>query len=221
MNNLLKDLYNIAKSMKLKEQDYIMLTMHDNNVFVFGIDESFTYMKTLEYQFKYQNLDIRFFNQTLYSVGFLNMIETFEQYGTKYNWTAHYINDLGFFQELKYNDLFIFDKFNIKNTIISKYLFLCNFIGDQTTPLEYKCFGEIRGNVDFETLLQMKSADGARPFIIDKYVMYIFTGLLPINKSDSVELEIYNRPNTQFFLSNFKITKKKQKINNYIFYYRL
>lgn len=70
----------------------------------------------------------------------------------------------------------------------------------------------------FNSALSKKSKDGMQLVYIDNYPISICAGLLPINKSDNVSLEIYNDnvPNT--FLCKFNIDKKKFVINKYIRY---
>lgn len=81
----------------------------------------------------------------------------------------------------------------------------------------------IRGNQSFENSLSLKSAQGIGYFYIgDQYIMTIFSGLLPINKSDEVALKIYDNKTLGTFLANFTIKKKKKAdINVFINYLKL
>jgi len=76
----------------------------------------------------------------------------------------------------------------------------------------------VKSNEEFMKILSNKSADGANFFKInDKYIMSIYSGLLPINKSDKVSLEIYNIDEYSY-ISKFIINKGKFVINKFIKY---
>jgi hypothetical protein len=76
----------------------------------------------------------------------------------------------------------------------------------------------LRSNDRFNSIISSKAADGASLFIINnRYMMYIYSGLLPINKSDKVTLDIYDVDNYSF-LVKFIINKGKFTINKYVKY---
>lgn len=75
---------------------------------------------------------------------------------------------------------------------------------------------DLREDDIFNSIISGKVADGASLFIIDnKYPMTIYGSLLNVNKSDTVELKIYNIDNISF-LSVFTVNKKKFEIDTYV-----
>ena len=74
-------------------------------------------------------------------------------------------------------------------------------------------YPNLREDEEFERCLALKSAQGAVMYHKDGYCMSLFSGLLPINKADKVDLIIY--PNEKYFTAEFKITKKKPNIEMY------
>lgn len=77
----------------------------------------------------------------------------------------------------------------------------------------------LREDLDFEQILQHKTAEGAFMYNIEnKFPIFIYNNLLPVNKGDSVSITIFNDTNIRF-LSRFDITKKKKvKVEVYIVY---
>lgn len=70
----------------------------------------------------------------------------------------------------------------------------------------------VRENSQFEHAISLKSAQGIGLYKInEEYILSIFKGLLPINKSDKVSLSIYDI-NDNRFLSRFIVSKPKNKI---------
>lgn len=70
--------------------------------------------------------------------------------------------------------------------------------------------GEITDDIAFQRIKEMRAADGAELYIpkgISTYAMYLYSGALPITKSDKVYLYIEDLGNT--FISTFSIHKKK------------
>lgn len=66
-------------------------------------------------------------------------------------------------------------------------------------------------NEDFIRINSLKSKDGAKPLIIDRHIIYMYKGLIPINKKDELSLTIYETENS-IDLFNFEIYKKKQPV---------
>lgn len=72
-------------------------------------------------------------------------------------------------------------------------------------------YPNLREDPEFERCLALKSAQGAVMYIKDKYCMSLFSGLLPINKADKVDLVIH--PENGYFIATFQIKKKKPSID--------
>ena len=97
---------------------------------------------------------------------------------------------------------------------------LYNKLMHESTYSIFNRYENIKEDQDFLNILDKKSKDGATMYKKDKYIMYIFSGLLPINKSDKVNLNIYDIG--PYFISNFEILKKKtEPINVFIRYMHL
>lgn len=63
---------------------------------------------------------------------------------------------------------------------------------------------------NFDELLNMKSADGMVFFWIENYPITYYTGLLPINKSDKVQVNIYDDDQVSFVVK-YTVIKPKVK----------
>lgn len=75
---------------------------------------------------------------------------------------------------------------------------------------EFLC---LDNNIDFKNLINMRASDGAKQFIIDPYhIIFLFSGLLPILKSDSVFVRTIDNYSSSF-LTHFIIKKKKMDVN--------
>lgn len=63
---------------------------------------------------------------------------------------------------------------------------------------------------NFNELLTISSSEGMRFFWIDKYPITYFNGLLPINKPDKVQVDIYDNDQASFIVK-YTIIKPKTK----------
>ena len=75
---------------------------------------------------------------------------------------------------------------------------------------KYIDFGDITNDDNFKYIKDLKSADGAKVYIPSKdstYQMYLYKGALPMNKSDIVNMSIFD--NGMTFITRFTIKKKK------------
>lgn len=84
--------------------------------------------------------------------------------------------------------------------------------------LRYQLSKEVQINDEINALFSLKKNDGCIYYNHqNKYFITLFSGLLPINKSDKVYLTIY--PNTpETFIAKFRINKKKFNVYIYIAY---
>lgn len=100
----------------------------------------------------------------------------------------------------------------ILNTIITpnlvyRYNNLNLELGEAMSVID---IGSIDNDSNFDYIKSLKAADGAKlycPFGDDAYGMYLYSGALPLTKSDKVDLKIYNYGIT--FIGNFTVYKKK------------
>ena len=82
----------------------------------------------------------------------------------------------------------------------------------------YKC-GDV--TEELENAFTYKKADGTYPYIKNingnNFYMTLFSSIFPLNKTDKIDLEILDLPETNTFVSKFGIIKKKSNITIYIY----
>jgi len=77
---------------------------------------------------------------------------------------------------------------------------------------------DLKSNDDFNTINAMKAGDGVGLLkLSEKYILTLYSGLLPVNKSDKVMVYIRDI-DTYRYLANFTIVKKKFSIDVYFMY---
>lgn len=87
---------------------------------------------------------------------------------------------------------------------------------NNTEPI--KICDNLKDDEFFLQVLSNKAADGADLYRLDtQHMMYTFSSLHPINKSDRVSCSIYNC-DERSYIANFIIDKKKYKIHEFIRY---
>lgn len=80
----------------------------------------------------------------------------------------------------------------------------------------------IRECEEFEDILKLKTGDGSRVYKFSKeYIMYLFSSLFPVTKSDNVLLNIYDDFDKFSYMVDFHIIKKKVDIHEYIRFRKL
>lgn len=93
------------------------------------------------------------------------------------------------------------------NQILSIYQRVCSNINNSITV---RFFGDITDDENFQIIKNMKSSDGAilyAPKEDNMYGMYLYSGSIPANKNDKIDLEIYDSGDT--FIAKFVVYKKK------------
>lgn len=79
-------------------------------------------------------------------------------------------------------------------------------------------YQNLKSNEKFNELMQLRSDDGVKSFMVgDEFILSIYNNLLPINKPDTVVLEIAEITNGEritSFIAKFMIYKKKKIIVN-------
>lgn len=101
--------------------------------------------------------------------------------------------------------------------ILNGYMRLINIIGNLYPSY---IISNLKENNDFNNILKLKAADGAVPFKCgSEDTIFIYSGLLGINKSDLVSLHFYKTSNIYGLdIAEFIIDKKFIKIHKYIGY---
>lgn len=110
----------------------------------------------------------------------------------------------------------ILNKANIN--LEEKFLMISNEIRSKGIT----CSSELI-NDNISKLFDMHKADGCLYYIHhDKYYITMFPGMLPLNKSDEVFLEIIGHEYESSFIAHFEVLKKKKyKISIFIRYLKL
>lgn len=104
------------------------------------------------------------------------------------------------------------------NLLFIKILNRYNFFKDIENNLpciQYNC---IHTNSEFMRIMSIPASQGATRWVIDNsHVIYLYSGLLNVNKSDAVDLKIYDHPDGETFISKFTLDKgKKGKFDVYL-----
>ena len=95
-------------------------------------------------------------------------------------------------------------------------------ISNEITTKGITCSSELI-NDNISKLFDMHKADGCLYYVHhDKYYITMFPGMLPLNKSDEVFLEIIGHEYESSFIAHFEVLKKKKyKVNIFIRYLKL
>ena len=191
--NILEYLFKISKEVK---SPLVYIKGND----LYGVDEQFVYLKHTKVDNIY-GIDIAFVSKDMNA--FLKNVDLNEIKFVGQNILySSFDNTL----EINNTDMIM----NIERMIMS--------INNMTSYCTNKLLVDnVRDIQEFEEIMAYKSADGAGIFRYDKYVMSIYNNLIPVKKSDKLELVIYDL-NERSFLSNFNIKRKKQIIEVYIMY---
>lgn len=112
------------------------------------------------------------------------------------------------------------DTYSIKriwnNELEFKRDYVYNIISSKLVP-EYR-IADLKADNNFNEIMNKKSGDGASLYRINrKYILTLFTGLLPINKSDKASLDLYDIDDRSY-LARFTICKGKFTVYKYIVY---
>lgn len=91
--------------------------------------------------------------------------------------------------------------------IVKGYNFYVNVV-NTAPPMYYK---GIHLNPDFMRAISIPASQGETCWHIDRtHCIYLYSGLIPVNKSDTVDLVIFECPNTNSFVSKFTVNKGKK-----------
>ena len=117
-----------------------------------------------------------------------------ESYMAKYSNNTYYMSEI---QMMEYRT---------SNVLANKY------VPDFVVP-------DLKQDEQFNEIIAKKASDGASLYRINnKYILTIIPGQLSVNKSDKVNLELYDIDN-HTFIAKFIINKGKYTISKYIAYF--
>lgn len=109
--------------------------------------------------------------------------------------------DIPLMDNLKFNLLF--------GKIIKGYHYYSDIIN--RAPSTY--YKDIHLNPDFMRTISVPASQGESCWHIDKnHSVYLYSGLVPVNKSDTVDLIIFEYPNTNNFVCKFIVNKGKKGV---------
>ena len=191
-------LYLYAKNMKIKAGEYIGLDVENNMVFAL---ESYCY-KFIRIRDEDSPVIRSVFNENL-----IFNVEMLKEYDDvmREHW---YINGIGLCGNPK-DSIAYFDGYNRKLVMFNKW---GEFISKLSPHV--LLFTDITYNEKFREILATKSAEGSKPFIIDNsHVIYLFSGVLPLLKSDTVSLGTCDMSDGITYIAQFVITKKNFVVN--------
>lgn len=199
ITNILKIL-DIAKNMKAFYYYY-----DPSSRCLMGCDECMTYLKTIDlsdkiecpYPLFFSNKCIKDLSLKITAIGVKGITDTDIIFNDNTTFCIYYYKSVKQMKEL--------------------YFRVCNYINNNEIKFNYDV---LRGNEQFEHALSLKSKEGISFLKIDRvYMLSLFSGLLPVNKSDKVSLTIYSNDADFAFLSHFVIKKAKSiDVNVYVNY---
>lgn len=112
---------------------------------------------------------------------------------------------------LKYRSIIRINDIDIINT----YNSVCNSLSPN---LLIDSVDNLKEDENFNYCMALKSKEGLGKFIYNNRFISIFSGLLPVNKADTVRLEVYNGVTNNSYICKFIINKKYTILNKYIRY---
>ena len=208
MTEQFKTLYTIlndlGKAMKIKDNDYIYLDLINRRIYVVeSISIKFIDISTITELIMY---DINIFNNTMYLYKYIKEIIKSDFDSMYDNIFVSSLGVLGHVDSITMYDFIIMrskvlQKINVMNYNLSK-------------PVNITV-SNIQEDEKFQYITTLKSSDGAEPYIIDqKHIITLFNGLIPLLKSDKVDIEI--RDGEHMFSIVFIVRKKKYTVNMYM-----
>lgn len=193
------DICMMMEKMKLMKSNNGILISHSNTIY--GVDD-FSVLKCI------RNVPVNYFDR---NVSFHNRIDLNKSY---LNYEIKEF-EYGFVVEGTPLKKKIEPKMNLYREPREDYLVMIDMINNASLAImnePIKVIPELRGNALFEEIINMKASQGNKYFPLMEYGLpfgiYIHSSLLPINKKDSVSLNIYNW-DEQTFLARFIIKKSK------------
>lgn len=201
-----KDINEFIELIKVCKSDEILMI---NNNFVYSSNLLLMYMKTINIQLQmFQNNNIWY----VYSIKLLvdrvcskklYRLEM-DMYGNIYTWFNGESEPI-----IIINNMISPSCINTINS--------CIYTDSRTSD---KSYDNIMEDTEIIQLQSCLSKDGLIMYRKDGYMMSLYKGLLPLNKSDILSLDIYNDYNEDneldYFTTRFIVHKKKFDVNVYI-----
>ena len=191
MNISTDDLKKLLEYSKALKCDIIMVKYG----IIYGTDNNFVHLKIIS-DIQYNWSDMLFYSRDLSE--FMKRINDISDTEITYFDISTFIR-----MQYQYTDVF-------NDLIHSAIRYIDNTISFSNEDL--------RKNDNFNEIMTMKAGDGIGLLKLSKrYILTLYNGLLPINKSDKVKVYIRDIDDYRY-LANFTIIKKKFSIDVYFMY---
>ena len=210
LKNLYTRLYEIGKVMKIKDNDYIFLSLQHNTIYVIDsiciktidISNIEDLMILKSFNDFYQNFD-----STIYLFKILKNIDKDNYHEIFLN--NLFINNIGVIGYV--DNVTLYEASNNIKRFKSIIMNMNSLLLNTDISLELR---DLQNDLNFKHIMELKSSDGADKFIIDNnHIITLFNGLLPILKSDKINLYVRDIESLNYFNTIFEIRKKKYTIN--------
>ena len=191
----LTKLFNDAKILKAR----VIMTIPGNEQspgIAIGTTEELSFLKVMTYP----NDKLSIFGTTVESgVGLLSISELIKNADDSL-FTSDYGKDYIYVPDVnRFNNIFL-------NKVYCAYINVINMINSSIRTTSYN---DVQLSQDF---INMQNSYGEYKWRIDEYhSIYLYNGIINVNKSDSVSLNIYDLPNNQF-ICVFSVTKSKKLV---------
>jgi len=191
MNISTDDLKKLLEYSKALKCDIIMVKYG----IIYGTDNNFVHLKIIS-DIQYNWSDMLFYSRDLSE--FMKRINDISDTEITYFDISTFIR-----MQYQYTDVF-------NDLIHSAIRYIDNTISFSNEDL--------RKNDNFNEIMTMKAGDGIGLLkLSERYILTLYNGLLPINKSDKVKVYIRDIDDYRY-LANFTIIKKKFSIDVYFMY---
>lgn len=191
----LTKLFNDAKILKAR----VIMTIPGNEQspgIAIGTTEELSFLKVMTYP----NDKLSIFGTTVESgVGLLSISELIKNADDSL-FTSDYGKDYIYVPDVnRFNNIFL-------NKVYCAYINVINMINSSIRTTSYN---DVQLSQDF---INMQNSYGEYKWRIDeRHSIYLYNGIINVNKSDSVSLNIYDLPNNQF-ICVFSVTKSKKLV---------
>ena len=191
----LTKLFNDAKILKAR----VIMTIPGNEQspgIAIGTTEELSFLKVMTYP----NDKLSIFGTTVESgVGLLSISELIKNADDSL-FTSDYGKDYIYVPDVnRFNNVFL-------NKVYCAYISVLNMINSSIRTTSHN---DVQLSQDF---INMQNSYGEYKWRIDEYhSIYLYNGIINVNKSDSVSLNIYDLPNNQF-ICVFSVTKSKKLV---------
>lgn len=213
MNNIINisDFNEIVKGIKAMKADLVYVKGNT----LYGTDNNFTILKTYEMNTTIPINPFTIITKTLSSEFYNGIVDVYLNIDTEINKIYCTANR----SAVEDYPEMINNNFNYRIEQIIK-----NLTADIYNPfVRIETFGDITNDDNFQRFKTIKSGEGAdlyMPYGNSIYSMYLYSGCIPMTKSDRITLRVFDLGTT--FIACFEIDKKKGSfVNLYIRYVKL